>query len=149
VAPSRYVQARWAWISALGLTATLAAAALAFLSRDITRYAEILVFLTVVVSAPYVTRADPRAWLYLVLVAFAAWMLCVDAFFHIAPGAADDPVSFLRNFSKMFFFLFAGWWLGGREHNAALLLAAGAIATDTYETRGVFGGIPAERIKDL
>jgi acetyltransferase-like isoleucine patch superfamily enzyme len=29
------------------------------------------------------------------------------------------------------------------------VLAAGGVVTDTYEVRGVFGGIPAERIKDL
>lgn len=49
-----------------------------------------------------------------------------------------------------------GCWIGtmcqlmpGAGMPAHSVLAAGGIATDRYEARGVFGGIPAERIKDL
>jgi acetyltransferase-like isoleucine patch superfamily enzyme len=49
-----------------------------------------------------------------------------------------------------------GCWIGtmcqlmpGSGMPAHSVLAAGGVVTDTYEARGVFGGIPAERIKDL
>lgn len=49
-----------------------------------------------------------------------------------------------------------GCWIGtmcqlmpGSGLPAHSVLAAGGIATDAYEARGVFGGIPAERIRDV
>jgi acetyltransferase-like isoleucine patch superfamily enzyme len=49
-----------------------------------------------------------------------------------------------------------GCWIGtmcqlmpGSSMPAHSVLAAGGIATERYDTRGVFGGVPAERIKHL
>jgi len=127
LAQSRYARSGRGWLTDLGIAATLVVAVMAFLSRGVTRDAEVLVFVTVLACAARVIRTDPRAWLYFVLLAFAVWMQIIDSFFHVAPEAADDPMSFLRNFAKMFFFMFPGWWLGGRERNARLLLVAGMI----------------------
>lgn len=114
-------------VAAIGLLATFTVALTFQLSRDITRVAEVLVLLTVLVAWREVLRTPGHRWLVLAIPLFLAWMLLVDAAFHAYPLAADDPVDAMRNYLKQLFFLLAGWWISGRESRARALLFTGMI----------------------
>lgn len=119
--PSQYPRTRWppaAWLAIGGL---LLLTATTLLSRDLSNLGLNLLLLGSFLSAPAIGRGDPDAIWYVVVLVFAAWMLAVNTFASAPDGL--DHWKHTREHLRFCAFLLCGWWLGGVERNAAVLVA--------------------------
>lgn len=124
VFPSVYSRTLWPSLEWVALLALLLFATCQFLFREAARVAEVLLLAVTLLSAFHIWRGNRDRWLYLAPVAFFVFTLAVNAWATLKFPEELDHLSYSRQYTRMFLFLLAGWWLGARERNVLLLFAA-------------------------
>ncbi|TQE98681.1 MAG: O-antigen ligase family protein [Spiribacter salinus] len=124
--PERYLTSPLPGVHWIALASVLTVSVMMFISRDVTRLGELLTFLLGILSARAIARTDRHGWLLAVMIAYAMWMLLVDLTVSITPEDVNVE-KHQRHYVKQYFFLFAGWWVGGTRWGPNLLLLGGLI----------------------
>lgn len=108
-----------------------------FIEPTLARKAEWLLLVVTLLAGGQIRREDPDAWLYLVMFLFLGLMLAMNWWAASAWGAGYDHFSYSRDYLRFFWFLMAGWWLGGKERNIFIVFAIAIAALFiTIQTEG-------------
>lgn len=108
-----------------------------FIEPTLARKAEWLLLIVTLLASGQIRREDPDAWLYIVMFLFLGLMLAMNWWAARAWGAGYDHFSYSRDYLRFFWFLMAGWWLGGRERNIFIIFAIAIAALFiTIQTEG-------------
>lgn len=128
ILPTAYPRARWPVLEWVVLIAVATFAISNFIDATVARRAEHLLLLVSLFAAGTIRREDPDAWLYLVLFGFVVFMVMVN---WLAISQWGDQYNHLRyslQYMKMFWFLLAGWWFGGKERSIFIIFAIAVIS---------------------
>ncbi|MCC6208699.1 MAG: O-antigen ligase family protein [Gammaproteobacteria bacterium] len=126
--PSAYPRARAPVLAWIALFALVLFALSNFIEPTLARKGEWLLLIATLLACGQIRREDPDAWLYIAMFLFLGLMLWMNWRAAREWGAGYDHFSYTRDYMRLFWFLMAGWWLGGRERNIFVLFAIAVAA---------------------
>jgi O-antigen ligase len=121
--PSAYPRIRWPAAEWIGLFALSMFIILGFIDASAARRAEQLLLLVSLFAAGTIRREDPDAWLYRVFFGFVALMLVANWLAIMHWGDRYHHMHYSLQYMKIFWFLLAGWWFGGREQSVFIIFS--------------------------
>lgn len=126
--PSAYPRVRQSALEWMALFAILLFTISNFVEPALARKGEWILLLVTLCASRKIRREDPDSWLYIVMFAFIGLMLAVNWRATALWGSSYHHINYSRDYLRIFWFLMAGWWLGGRERNIFMVFAVAIFA---------------------